>query len=168
MVHWSDRRPRAGLMGVEMRTPSEGAPPAGLRTSVRDVGGRRGKCFKVMLRTPPPGSMNLGGLTPNPTWPPAELVGRRTLVAWPEVAQTTKVGIRNLNQETRRGPLHTFEVAVLWSQQVRVHLEIKELSGGMPGRAALATTFNVHVVSPRIGDPVFGVSAAAGANRPDL
>ena len=69
---------------------------------------------------------------------------------------------------TRRGPLHTFEVAVLWTQQVRVHLEIKELSGGMPGRAALATTFNVHVVSPRIGDPVFGVSAAAGANRPDL
>ena len=27
-------------MSVEMRTPREGGPPAGFRTSVRDVGGR--------------------------------------------------------------------------------------------------------------------------------
>ena len=39
-VHWSDRRPRAGLRGVEMRTPRRGAPPTGFRTSVWDVGGR--------------------------------------------------------------------------------------------------------------------------------
>ena len=39
MVHWSDRRPRAGLMGVEMRTPSEGGAASG----VENLGSRSGR-----------------------------------------------------------------------------------------------------------------------------